>query len=227
MRNLFSIGVACLSVGNAQLAIAQARARLDTTVPRFAEYIDELAGALGFTPLRAPGGLGRAEREIRIWVGFGIYAPETVVRVIESRGHVRGTRFLWWTGNTAEEEAELDADSLLVSNRELYGHLREYFRCRERQIHGSYEFCEAGRRTNWERVLARMDSVGVMSLPDESALNLGRIGFDGTTMLVEVRDKHHYRTYHYWDPEATAPQPEVRRASALLSIVLDISRPPD
>jgi hypothetical protein len=45
------------------------------------------------------------------------------------------------------------------------------------------------------------------------------MGLDGWSIVVEVRDGASYRTYSYWVPEATAPEPEVRRAAAIVDLV--------
>jgi hypothetical protein len=88
-----------------------------------------------------------------------------------------------------------------------------------------YELCEVtlAQGQSWPSILASLDSLDIEILPDEATvIPPGRIGLDGVTMVVEVLAGSQYRTYSYWSPKANAPQPEVRRAAAILDAVSDI-----
>ena len=55
----------------------------------------------------------------------------------------------------------------------------------------------------WSYVLARLDSLGIMALPDQSTLSpREEPGEDGETIVVEILSTHGYRTLSYWTPEA-------------------------
>lgn len=210
--------IACIAAP----CVAQGRISTDTIEPRFSYRLDEVAAAAGILPLRAPEGLAGALREVRLWAGFGMYSPEHLLRVIESASGVHGVHLFWWTPNQHEDELAFDRDSTRISNRELYEHLRAAYQCGPRRRQGDYEFCTSvtpGAGT-WVQMLGRLDSLGVTTLPDAASLTPpGLTGFDGTSLVVEVRDSARYRTYSYWEPEEAADQVEIRRAAAILTIV--------
>ena len=82
--------------------------------------------------------------------------------------------------------------------------------------------CEATLPPNqtWAGVLEQLDTFDVGTLPDQSQLKPpGGIGFDGFTLVVEVRQGRRYRAYSYWSPTSDAAQAEVRTAAALLRVL--------
>jgi hypothetical protein len=162
-------------------------------------------------------------RELRFWSGFGLFQPETFTQVTSNGHTVRGRRVFWWT-TAADAAAELAAerDSSLISNRELYENLRATAGCGPIWKHGDYELCAVALtpKESWAGILARLDSLGVGSLPDASTLSPpGPMGLDGWSIVVEVRDGSAYSTYSYWMPAEDAPQPEVRRAAQIVKVL--------
>jgi len=178
--------------------------------------LEERGRIVGVEPLHAGGGLPTGEREIRIWTGFGMIEPETFTRLRTDGRGVRGTKIFWWSRNTRADETAADRDSHLISNGELYANLRKTAGCGPKRQRGDYEMCAAtlARGQSWPAILQSLDSLGVGELSSGTAL-----GLDGWLVVVEVRDGASYRTYSYFMPEATAPEPQERRAAAIAELV--------
>jgi hypothetical protein len=193
----------------------------DPGQPKFAYRLDEVAHAAGLQPLRDLTG-PEPRREIRLWEGFGLFAPEELVRIVQDSGGVRGSHLFWWPPNDPESETAADRDTNLISNAELFASLRKGYGCGRFRRTPEYEMCEATlpRGQTWAGILAQLDSLGVAALPDQSQLDPpGGIGLDGFTLVVEIRDHGHYRAYSYWSPVPDAPQPQVRTAAAIVGVM--------
>ena len=125
---------------------------------------------------------------------------------------------LWWHPSAPADEAEAERESSLISNRELYEALRHRYGCGPRQARGDYEYCVATRLRSgtWADFLQRLDSLEVATLPDGWHL---KRGFDGTSLVVEVRNGSSYRTYAYWTPAPGDSAPQSRRAAEILKMM--------
>jgi hypothetical protein len=183
----------------------------------YAYRTDEIGQVVGVKPLSAGSGLPSGQREVRIWIGFGLIEPETFTRIHTEGSTVRGSKVYWW--NTAADgaaEANADRDPALISNGELYANLRQTAGCGPRRRRGQYEMCAAtlAAGQSWQGILQSLDSLGIGDLPNGTAM-----GLDGWSVVVEVCDGASYRTYSYWMPEATAAEPEVRSAAAIVNLV--------
>jgi hypothetical protein len=193
----------------------------DPGEPKFAYHVDRVTRAAGLELLRNQTS-GEGRREIRLWEGFGLFAPEQLLRiVVDSRG-VRGMHLFWWSPNDPESEAAAERDTNLISNGELFASLRKGYGCRRSRRRADFEMCEAmlPQGQSWSRILEQLDSLGVATLPDQSELNpAGGIGLDGFTLIVEIREGRRYRSYSYWCPVQDAPQQEVRTAAAILGVM--------
>lgn len=179
--------------------------------------IDEIGRVIGVQPLHAGGELPSGHREVQIWVGFGMIEPETFTRIRTDGRSVRGTKIFWWSRATDRAaEANADRDPNLISNGELYTNLRQTAGCGPRRRRGQYEMCAAtlAADQSWQGILQSLDSLGIDALPNGTGM-----GLDGWGVVVEVRDGASYRTYSYWVPQAAAPEPEVRRAAAIVELV--------
>ena len=189
----------------------------------FPEIIEYLSNALGLPPLRTQGPQAEAGRELRIWIGFGIYQPEEVIRIVQDEQQTSGARTLYWNApSDSALEAESDRDPNRFSTRELRLALKDGSGCRDFRQAGTYELCDIplAPSQSWDELLGVLDSLGVESLPDEASLvPRPPIGIDGTTMVVEVRRGMSYRTYSYWLPRPDAIQPEIRRAGAIMQLL--------
>jgi hypothetical protein len=198
------------------LALTLTLARV-TWAQAHAYRIDEIGRVLGVKPIHAGSALPRGHREVQIWVGFGLIEPETFTRIHTDGASVRGSKIFWWSGTKDRAaEANADRDPNLISNGELYANLRQTAGCGPRRRRGEYELCTAtlAPGQSWQGILQSLDSLGIDALPNGTAM-----GLDGWSIVVEVRDGASYRTYSYWVPEATAPEPEVRRAAAIVDLV--------
>jgi len=56
-------------------------------------------------------------------------------------------------------------------------------------------------QTNWENLWKKVESLGILTLPDSSTLPNERIVPGSRGYIVEINDGVQYRTYHYSDPE--------------------------
>lgn len=195
---------------------------LTITLPRvivaqdYAYEIEERSKILGVKPLHTGEGLPSGQRELRIWVGFGMIDPETFTRIRADGRTVRGSKVFWWTRATGAEEATAERDPNLISSGELYANLRKTAGCGPRTRHGEYEMCTASlaRGQSWPAILQSLDSLGTNDLASGDA-----IGLDGWRLVVEVRDGTGYRTYSYFAPESGASEPQVRRAAGIVELV--------
>jgi hypothetical protein len=194
--------------------------------PKYAYYLREIGGSLGVKPLWATNNIPTGHREVRIWIGFGLFAPEIFTQIESDGSFVRGKRIFWWSTSTdPAQEAAADRDSSLISDAELYANLRQTAGCGARQHRRKYEMCTASLAPvqSWSAILTTLDSLGIATLPDAETLTPpGATGLDGWSIVVEVREGLNYRAYHYWSPEETASQPEVQRAAAIDAVVLRI-----
>jgi hypothetical protein len=179
--------------------------------------IDEIGRIVGVQPLHAGSELPSGHREVQIWVGFGLIEPETFTRIHTDGTSVRGSKIFWWSRATDRAaEANADRDPNLISNGELHANLRKTAGCGPRRRRGQYEMCAAtlAAGQSWQGILQSLDSLGIDALSNGTAM-----GLDGWSVVVEVRDGASYRTYSYWMPEATAPEPEVRRAAGIVELL--------
>jgi hypothetical protein len=188
-----------------------------TWAQNYAYRIDEIGRVIGVKPIHAGSELPSGHREVQIWIGFGLIEPETFTRIRTDGSSVHGSKIFWWSRSTDRgAEANADRDPNLISNGELHANLRKTAGCGPRRRRGKYEMCAAtlAAGQSWQGILQSLDSLGIDALPNGTAM-----GLDGWSVVVEVRDGASYRTYSYWVPEATATEPEVRRAAAIVELV--------
>jgi len=151
-----------------------------------------------------------------------MYQPEEVIRIVQDEQQTSGARILYWSApSDSALEAASDRDPNRYSTREMRMEL-EVTGCRDFRPVGAYELCDIplAPSQSWHAVLGALDSLGIESLPDEASLvPRPPMGFDGTTMVVEVRRGRAYRSYSYWWPRMDAVQPEVRRAASIMELL--------
>jgi hypothetical protein len=195
-----------LTVTLARIAVAQ----------NFAYEIEERSRLVGVKPLHAGNGLASGEREVRIWLGFGMIEPETFTRIRTDGESVQGSKTFWWTHATGAEEAAAERDPNLISNGELYANLRKTAGCGPRRRRGEHEMCAArlAAGQSWQAMLQSLDSLGIGDLANGNS-----IGLDGWRLVVEVREGASYRTYSYFMPAATSPASQERHAAAIVELV--------
>jgi hypothetical protein len=178
-----------------------ASGRLASLLP----YTDDIARAMGIGLLRDSGTAANRD-EVRIWVGFGIYVPETLLRMWKSSVGWSGELLLHW---------RLDTLVAPIVRRNLDG------ACRRLDHRDRMEWCVAklSPEVDWAGFVADLAALGLYTLPDESTLpRTGIITFDGTSMVVETRVGTVYRSYEFSNPQ-DQPWPEARKAEAILQKV--------
>lgn len=219
-RDIVLLMVTCMAwlAADAREILAQ-----DAQQPRFADIIDDLSDALGLPTLRAQAPQSETERELRVWIGFGLYQPEEAIRIVQNEQQTLGARTFYWDAPTDSVlEAAADQDPDRYSTGEMRSVLKDEAGCRDFRQVRTYEFCDVplAPAQSWRELLRGLDSLGIESLPDETSL-VPRLptGIDGTTMVVEVRRGAMYRSYSYWLPRPEATQPEVRRAEAIMELL--------
>lgn len=202
------------------------RKRASDTIPAYDDSVDQTAAEFGLAPLRRMPSFAAGHREVRVWMGFGMAAPEEFVRIEQRGARVTGMfAFHWRRRLTAADSAsdlEAEDDPGRISDRELWESLRESVGCGPRQQTRTLEYClaEPAPTQSWAGLLRALDRLGAADLPDESWLDQPTpLGYDGWSIVVEVRDARRYRTYSYWCPSATSPHAAVRAAAAIADSV--------
>lgn len=187
--------------------------RPDTVVvatPTFAWVTDPVAAARGLPVLR-DASLPEGYRELRLWVGFGMFLPRELLRIVETAdGRVEGELLAWW----ARHEA-MESDSL-PSVREVYGRDGcEYGGTNELAGYCRVRFAP---QPDWSAVLGRLDDLEAGLLPDPSILPGGRMSLEGRSIEVEIRTGSRYHSYSYNNP-LTQPWPDARTAEKIMQLV--------
>jgi hypothetical protein len=169
-------------------------------------------------------------REVRLLHGGGIAANHYALRLIESDSGVTGGFLAFWptagihvvVGGRAECQAEIDADdrelAAIVAAEE-----QSRWGCQELVRLVAFEVCRARfvRPPPWRQILGRLDSVGIWTLPDVSALpEPTHMWVDGVGFEVELRDRTTFRRvdpgFEYFLGDST-----IRRAEAANAVLLD------
>lgn len=180
------------------------------TVPLFGFAVNPAAIAAGLRPLR-DASLRAGDREVRIWTGFGLGMPSAFYRLTTLGDNVRGSLIFFWS-----HDAEWRADTV----ESMHSYVRHAFMCGRIRRHEFIEVCEATLDRpplNWERVLARLDSLGVRTLRAAPKLSGGA---DIDYVVIETLDGSTYHT-------ASVPilPAGVRGHSPLAVTILDVVGP--
>ncbi|WP_144393362.1 hypothetical protein [Pleionea sediminis] len=190
--------------------------KIEDETAGFVEYTDEKARAVGLVPLREKV-IAAGNKEIRIWVGFGIISPEDLLILnIDGAGVVSGQKVLIYDRSSdawkdEPEELEYFLESI-------------YHRCDVIERYNNLESC--GLKHNdifdWGKIYKKLENLNVWSLPDESKLpKLDFVVLDGYALVVELHDGASYRAYHYSNP-AFRKEKEAHSASEIMSFVLEL-----
>jgi len=171
---------------------------------------DRAVRAAGLEPLRVSP-LPAGQREVRVWIGGGLGAPESLYRFVPGGSAVFGEAILYWEAEPPrpEERRGLTFHDWLV--RSLSG------RCADIQVLDQMAVCRARfiRPPEWDQVLAGAEAAGLWTLPDASTLpDDGVVTLDGWALTVELRDGAAYRAYQYANPQAHA-WPAARQAERI------------
>ncbi len=182
-------------------------------VPRLLTFVDNVAETAGIGLLRDTP-LPDGEQELRVWTGFGVVVPKSMVRIrVSAVGKVSGQVFLHHRADLEFASAQRDA----AFQRWQMG------TCRTRLVGAESVVCETQTvgRPRWLATYRRLLRLGVLDLPDQSVLPKPTLDMsDGWALVVEVRRGAEYRAYQYSNP-ALIPAPEAQAAE---QIGIEISR---
>lgn len=174
---------------------------------------DPAARAAGLVPLRELR-LRPGEREVRIWTQVEIAVPKQLYRLVDRRGAVDGEMIYYWG------DGELDSPGEGRAGETMHDLMRYSLRgrCDRFAVAEKTGVCRARFRHEppWSAVLRAAEAESLWTNPDPSALPPDDVMvFDGWTIVVELRDGAHYRTYRYNSPEAHPRWPSTARVQAI------------
>ncbi len=157
-----------------------------------------------------------------------MFIPYEVVRLWEDARGVHG-RFgvFWHEENSGRRYSSTDderraRDDQTERNDRLRVHIDTAYDCRAVAQSRTMNVCwlaERPDRVGWaRRLLARLDSLGVDSIP--SPLR-PKSGVDGWSVVVEFRSAAGYRAYHYWMPDSASTDAGERAAARVSAAVAE------
>lgn len=204
----------------------------EDTRPAFAALTDPVA-RLAKLPRLRPIPEHWKQRELRLWVGFGLTYPMQLVRVTDSdSGVVTGELWHWVATGLPDpaqpRESRVQADSIPIQ-------VRRQFRCEPFAVDtlrngpslsdGLVVACRVRFRSppDWGALLRLLEALGVWTLPDESRVPHTRPHFDGVSLVVEAWNGNRYRTYHYGDPQMQSSA-EAHQAAAILGEITRLTQ---
>jgi hypothetical protein len=189
-----------------------------TGQPFLLQFIDSAAQTAGIGSLKDTN-VPEGNREIRIWIGFGIFAPEKMLRLqVTSTGSVIGHVLVHY-----KSDLSYMGDDQVTFRKEIAEN------CTDLRRGSEQETCLStfSRNPNWQNIYKKLVRLGVETLPDESTLPPPEIEVnDGVCVLVELRDSAHYRAYEYCNPFARKG-PEAAAATKLIGTVSKVFRMAD
>ena len=153
-------------------------------------------------------------KEIRVWVGFGIVSPEDLLLLnVDGSGNISGQKVLIYDRNP--EDWKDEPEELEYFLESIYSH------CKVIGKSNHLESC--GLKHNeifdWAKIYQKLEKLHIWTLPDESELPEPELTVnDGFTLVVELNDGKSYRAYHYGNP-AFRKGIEARKASEIMSFV--------
>ncbi|HXT18738.1 MAG TPA: hypothetical protein VN706_24145 [Gemmatimonadaceae bacterium] len=209
---------AALACWIARTAVAQRGTR-----DPIADEADSVARVAGYAvPLRsAP--IATGDLEIRAYIGFGIMIPENFIRIRRHADEVTGALVLGWPGTTPRFDVPDDPERPIAQHDQevwtaaMRNRAKE-FGCSDAVRGGWVETCvvEPKRPVDWTSALAELRSGGILTLPQQPS----RLGLDGTTLYVEIRDGSKYRAYSYWTPDEKSGDANDRAAARVMDRLL-------
>jgi hypothetical protein len=157
------------------------------------ELSDAVSVAAGLLPLRITP-LAGSQREVRVWHSRGWSLPQ-LYRLVVRDGLVTGEHLLWWPYSRSERAGE-SVDDLqrfrLAGSCGDFAHRDWVSLCRVR-------FSTA---PDWAGALREAEAVGLWELLDRPARWERRPGWDGWSVVVELRHGSRYAVHDYWSPGA-------------------------
>lgn len=196
----------------------------DSTAAWFVRVIADSVSATAGLPALAHTNLpAGTRRELRAYIGFGLTVTHEMYRIWQDDEGVHGWAGLWWDGERPRSRSEAGIIQDQENQRAYVASLREYVSRRGcvdvRQL-PAFETCTMPTaHVDWRATLRSLDDLGVARLGAPRSPE----GTDGTTLLVEHRDRRRYRAYSYWTPSDSAADPNERAASAIMDLLQNLS----
>jgi hypothetical protein len=169
-------------------------------------------------------------REVRLLHGGGLAANHYAMRLLESDSGVMGQLLAYWPTagihvvieGRHECQTEIDADDRELAAIVARDEQRRWRCAALVQVRG-FEACQARfeQQPPWHQVLRRLDSLGIMTIPDVSQLpEPTQFARDGVDFEIEVRDR---TTFRRVDPgfRYFSGSPEIARAEAANAVLID------
>jgi len=197
----------------------------------FAFATDPFVAAMGLPPLREatlPAGMD----ELRAWIGFGVFIPNTLLRLTDDGEAVLGELIYWY--DLSEHPS---ADSVWTSFHQEMVRATGGAGCIESHTgmewtshdsdgttHGrSWLFaCRIDfddRAPDWGEVRSRLRAMGAYDLPDPSTLSPApTLVLDGISIQVEALEAGRHHTYMYDNP-SDQPWPEAETAMRIMRLI--------
>jgi hypothetical protein len=159
--------------------------------------------------------LQSGEKEIRIWIGFGVVDGLQMVRIsVDPAGHIQGE---------AAYSHRLMPKNPNKDDKYYYSEMAK--QCKAISRSETQESCRpvSAAHVDWGKTYRSMVELGLWDLPDESKLPKPSMSMvDGFAMLVELRVGTDYRAYLYGNPSFNSA-PEAQRAAKIMGIAGAIS----
>ena len=223
------LGIVSASIGVflAGSASVEAHAQTDSIGGRiFREVVNEVAKASDLPRLDSTALIPGVRREIRIFTGFGLTATHHVVRLVEHTHGVDGQFGVfwpsqnWWRVYSSPVEERRARNEERAWDARIRAHIDTAYDCHVVKQTRAMRVCWLRERPDgrvaWAQLLARLDSLGVNSIPSPPRRE---VGADGWSTIVEVRTPLGYRVYQYWMPDSTSAHPPERAAAAISTAV--------
>jgi hypothetical protein len=210
-------------VGGVTSTDARAQAA-DVMTAYFREDVADVAEAGKLSRLDSTALASGVRREIRIYTGFGLGSPDRVVRLWQDERDVHGWLGVFWRTGLPRTLLPPDAerarrDELRDPAARLKAWIDWTYGCRAATQSRTTNVCwldEQPDRIAWENVFARLDSLGVESIPMPID---PKVGFDGWMIVVEVRNRAGYRMYSFWSPDSSSTDPGEHAAADVAAVV--------
>jgi len=195
----------------------------------FRDALTEIAVASELPRLDSAALLPGVRREIRIYDGFGLGSGNRVVRLVEHTHGVDGQLGVFWPSQNwgraysspAAERRARDEDRAWDDH--MLAHVDKAYDCHMIKQTRAMRVCwlpeRPDARVALTRLLARLDSLGIDSIP--SPLRQ-KDGVDGWGIIVELRSPARYRAYTYYMPDSTSADAGERASARVVEAVWQV-----
>jgi len=216
-----SLAIAVLIGGSA----CDARAQTDPIHGIFRHVLTEVAVASELPRLDSAALLPGVRREIRIYDGFG-FGGNRVTRLVEHTHGVDGQFGVFWPSQNwmrvysspAEERRARDEEG--AWDARMSAHVDTAYDCHAIKRTRAMRVCwlpdRPDGRVAWAQLLARLDTLGIDSIPSQGRQEHG---VDGWGIIVELRTPARYRAYFYYMPDSISADAGERASARVAEAV--------